>query len=164
MKKIIVSTSTIGAAGVAMGALGLFGAGIASAAPDVVGMTYGDAVSAIEEEGSTAKIAVTVGDRQDAMGDCLVTNATDAPFVRDIDGAGEFGHADSEVMLTLNCNRGAATATTPGASMGSPEGREFQAAAEEKAAEEQAAAEQAQQAELAAAGETPGEPGQVPTG
>ena len=134
-----------------MGALGLFGAGIASAAPDVVGMTYGDAVSAIEEEGSTAKIAVTVGDRQDAMGDCLVTNATDAPFVRDV-GDGEFGHADSEVMLTLNCNRGAATATTPGASMGSPEGREFQAAAEE-----QAAAEQAQQDELAAAGETPGE-------
>ena len=59
MKKIIVSTSTIGAAGVAMGALGLFGAGIASAAPDVVGMTYGDAVSAIEDDGGTAKIAVT---------------------------------------------------------------------------------------------------------
>jgi hypothetical protein len=162
VKKIIVSTSTIGAAGVAMGALGLFGAGIASAAPDVVGMTYGDAVSAIEEEGSTAKVAVTVGDRQDAMGDCLVTGATDAPFVRDV--GGEFGHASSEVLLSLNCNRGAATATTPGSSMGSPEGREFQAAAEEKAAEEQAAAEQAQQDELAAAGETPGEPGQVPTG
>ena len=98
------------------------------------------------------------------MGDCLVTNATDAPFVRDIDWAGTFEHAGSEVMLTLNCNRGAATATTPGASMGSPEGREFQAAAEEKAAEEQAAAEQAQQAELAAAGETPGERAEVPTG
>ncbi len=83
LKKIIVSASTVGAAGVAMGALGLFGAGTAAAAPDVNGMTYGDAVSAIEEEGGTAKIAVTVGDRQDAMGDCLVTNATDAPFVRD---------------------------------------------------------------------------------
>ena len=71
-------------------------------------MTYGDAVSAIEEDGGTAKIAVTVGDRQDAMGDCLVTNATDAPFVRDSEG--EFGHADGEVLLTLNCNRGAATA------------------------------------------------------
>ena len=155
MKKIIISASTIGA----MGALGLFGAGIASAAPDVVGMTYGDAVSAIEEEGSTAKIAVTVGDRQDAMGDCLVTNATDAPFLRDV-GDGSFGHADSEVMLTLNCNRGAATATTPGASMGSPEGREFQAAAGE-----QAAAAQAEQDELAAAGETPGETTpEIPTG
>ena len=92
MKKIIISASTVGAAGVAIGALGLFGAGIASAAPDVVGMTYGDAVSEIEDGGGTAKIAVTVGDRQDAMGDCLVTNATDAPFVRDVDWAGEFGH------------------------------------------------------------------------
>ena len=108
MKKNIISAGTVGAAGVAMGALGLFGAGIASAAPDVVGMTYGDAVSAIEEDGGTSKIAVTVGDRQDAMGDCLVTNATDAPFVRDSEG--EFGHADGEVLLTLNCNRGAATA------------------------------------------------------
>ena len=159
MKKIIVSAGTVGAAGVAIGALGLFGAGIASAAPDVVGMTYGDAVSAIEEEGSTAKIAVTVGDRQDAMGDCLVTNATDAPFVRDVDWAGEFGHSDSEVLLTLNCNRGAATATTPGSSLASEAGREFQAAAEE-----QAAAAQAEQDELAAAGETPGAPEEIPTG
>ena len=159
MKTIIISASTIGAAGVAIGALGLFGAGIASAAPDVVGMTYSDAVSAIEDAGSTAKIAVTVGDRQDAMGDCLVTGATDAPFVRDVDWAGEFAHADSEVLLTLNCDRGAATATTPGASMGSPEGRAFQAAAEQKAAEEQA-----QQDELAAAGQTPGAAGEVPTG
>ncbi len=158
MKKIIISASTVGAAGVAIGALGLFGAGIASAAPDVVGMTYGDAVSAIEEDGGTAKIAVTVGDRQDAMGDCLVTNATDAPFVRDVEG--EFGHADGEVLLTLNCNRGAATATTPGASAASPAGRDFQAKAEEAAA-----AAQSEQDELAEAGETPGddEP-EIPTG
>ena len=157
MKKIIISASTVGAAGVA-GALGLFGAGIASAAPDVVGMTYTDAVSAIEDGGGTAKISVTVGDRQDAMGDCLVTNATDAPFVRDPDGA--FGHADGEVLLALNCNRGAATATTPGASLASPEGRAFQAKAEE-----QAAAEQNQQDELAQAGATPGDASpQIPTG
>ena len=158
MKKIIISASTVGAAAVAAGALGLFGAGIASAAPDVVGMTYGDAVSAIEDEGSTAKISVTVGDRQDAMGDCLVTNATDAPFVRD--SGGEFGHADGEVLLALNCNRGAATATTPGASLASPEGRDFQAAAEEAAA-----AQQNEQDELAQAGETPGDTApEIPTG
>ena len=70
----------------------------------------------------------------------------------------EFGHADSEVLLTLNCNRGAATATVPGASLGSAAGREFQAAAEE------AAAAQSEQAELAKAGETPGDPGEIPTG
>jgi hypothetical protein len=153
LKKIIVSAG-IGAAGVA---LGLFGAGIASAAPDVVGMTYGDAVSTIEDEGGTAKISVTVGDRQDAMGDCLVTNATDAPFMRDI--GGEFGHADGEVLLALNCNRGAATAGVPGASAASPAGREFTAKAEEAAA-----AAQAEQDELAAAGETPGAEENIPTG
>jgi hypothetical protein len=158
LKKIIVSAGTVGAAAVAMGALGLFGAGIASAAPDVVGMTYGDAVTEIEDGGGTAKIAVTVGDRQDAMGDCLVTNATDAPFMRDL--GGEFGHADGEVLLALNCNRGAATAGVPGASAASPEGREFTAKAEEAAA-----AAQAEQDELAAAGETPGDTApQIPTG
>jgi hypothetical protein len=133
VKKIIISASTVGAAGIAMGALGLFGAGAASAAPDVVGMTYGDAVTKIEDGGGTAKIAVTVGDRQAAMGDCLVTSATDAPFVRD--SGGSFGHADSEVLLALNCNRGAATATTPGASAASPEGKDFTAKADAAAAQ-----------------------------
>jgi hypothetical protein len=155
VKKIIISAGAIGAAGFAMG---LFGAGIAAAAPDVVGMTYSDAVSQIEDGGGTAKIAVTVGDRQDAMGDCLVTSATDSPFVRD-DG-GEFSHSSDEVLLALNCNRGAATATTPGASMGSPEGRAFQAKAEE-----QAAAQQSESGELTAAGAVPGEAGsEIPTG
>lgn len=155
MKKIIISAG-VGAAGVA---LGLFGAGVASAAPDVVGMTYGDAVSAIEDGGGTAKISVTVGDRQDAMGDCLVTNATDAPFTRYTDG--EAAHADGEVLLALNCNRGAATATTPGASAASPEGRDFTAKAEEAAA-----AQQSQQDELAQAGEVPGDTAaeDIPTG
>ena len=133
MKKIIISASTVGSAGIAMGAFGLFGAGIASAAPDVVGMTYGDAVTKIEDGGGTAKISVTVGDRQAAMGDCLVTSATDAPFVRD--SGGSFGHADSEVLLALNCNRGAASATTPGASAASPEGKDFTAKAEAAAAQ-----------------------------
>jgi hypothetical protein len=149
VKKIIISASTVGAAGVAIGALGLFGAGVASAAPDVVGMTYGDAVSQIEDGGGTAKISVTVGDRQDAMGDCLVTNASDSPFIAD-DG-GTFTHADGVVLLALNCNRGVATAGVPGASAASPEGRAFQAKAEEAAA-----AQQNEGDELADAGATPG--------
>ena len=109
VKKMIISASTAGAAGVAASVFGLFGAGIASAntsaPPDVVGMTYGD---------------------------CLVTSATNAPFMEVSDGA--FQHVDSVVLLSLNCDRGVATATTPGASLGSPEGRAFQAKAE-KAAE-----------------------------
>jgi hypothetical protein len=154
VKKIIVSAG-IGAAGVA---LGLFGAGIASAAPDVVGMTYGDAVSAIEDGGGTAKISVTVGDRQDAMGDCLVTNAVDAPFTRYTDGTE--AHADGEVLLALNCNRGVATGGVPGSSAASPDGRAFQAKAEEAAA-----AQQNEQDELADAGATPGDAApEIPTG
>jgi hypothetical protein len=155
VKKIIISAGTIGAAAFAMG---LFGAGTAAAAPDVVGMTYSDAVSQIEDGGGTAKIAVTVGDRQDAMGDCLVTGASDSPFIHDNGGA--FEAVSDEVLLTLNCNRGAATATTPGASIASPEGRAFQAKAEEQAAQQQS-----ESGELTAAGAVPGEAGsEIPTG
>lgn len=160
MNKIIISAGAVGAAGVAIGALGLFAAGVAAAVPDgVVGSTYSDAVSAIEDGGGTAKIAVTVGDRQDAMGDCLVTGASDAPFVRDDGGA--FAHSSDEVLLTLNCNRGAATGTTPGASAASPEGRDFTAKAEEAAAQAQS-----EEGELAEAGATPGSTANadIPTG
>ena len=118
-------------------------------------MTYGDAVSAIEDGGGTAKIAVTVGDRQDAMGDCLVTNATDAPFLRD--STARFGHADSEVLLTLNCNRGAATADQPGASAASPEGRAFTAKAEEAAA-----AQQSEAGDSPKPGRLPGDTAEIP--
>ena len=73
---------------------------------------------------------------------------------------GEFGHADGEVLLALNCNRGAATATTPGASLASPEGRGLPGQAEEAAA-----AQQSEEDELAQAGETPGDAApEIPTG
>jgi hypothetical protein len=158
--RIIVSAGTVGAAGVAIGAIGLFGAGPASAVPDVAGMTYEDAVAAIEEDGGIPKIAVTVGDRQDAMGDCLVTRAVDGSFVRPIPDDVYFGGDEGEVLLTLNCNRGAATSTVPGASAASPEGRDFTAKAEEAAA-----AQQSEEGELAAAGDTPGNVvPEIPTG
>ena len=78
--KIILSAGAVGAATAAMGVLGLCGAGAASAVPDVDGMTYEDAVAAIEEDGGVPKISVTVGSRQDAMGACLVTRAVDGSF------------------------------------------------------------------------------------
>ncbi|MGH3675963.1 MAG: hypothetical protein ACRDU5_09555 [Mycobacterium sp.] len=152
MKRIILGTGTIGAA---MGALALLGAGSAAAAPDVVGMLYEDAVATIEEEGGTPKVSVTVGDRTDAMGDCIVTNAMDAAFVRPMAEDVYFESDAEEVLLTINCNRGAATATTPGASRASVAGREF------TAAEEEAAAQQNEEEELTMAGELPGVPGQV---
>ena len=151
--RIIFSAGVVGAA---MSLLGLFGAGAASAVPDVDGMTYEDAVAAIEEDGGIPKISVTVGSRQDAMGACLVTRAVDGSFYRPIPDDVYFGNDEGEVLLTLNCNRGAATATVPGPSAASPAGRDFTAEAEEAAA-----AAQSEEAELAEAGETPGVPGQV---
>ncbi|MGV0816200.1 hypothetical protein ABQF34_29965 [Mycolicibacterium boenickei] len=136
MKKTAILISTFGAVWVAAGVIGPVGAGIASAAPDVVGMTYSDAVATIQEWGGTAKVSVTVGSRQDAMGECLVTSATDAPFVRDFGGS--FGHVGGEVMLAMNCNRGVASATVPGASAASPAGRSFQAKIDAVAAARQA--------------------------
>jgi hypothetical protein len=115
----------------------LLGSGVATAAPDVVGQTYADATTAIEEEGSTAVVAVRTGGTL-PQDECVVTNAWDAPFVRDLiyeDTA--FAHADSEVMLALNCAGGFATATNPGASLASPMGREAKAAADEAAEAEQ---------------------------
>jgi hypothetical protein len=116
-KLIVLGTGAFGAAAVAMG---LFGAGLASAAPDVVGQTYADASSAIDEEGLSAVVAVTVGGRL-PQDECIVTNAQDAPYVRD-DG-GEFTHSEDEVLLSLNCNGGHATATNPGASVASMQGK-----------------------------------------
>ena len=154
--KIILSAGAVGAATAAMGVLGLFGAGAASALPDVDGMTSEDAVAAIEEDGGIPKISVTVGSRQDAMGACLVSRAVDGSFYRPIPDDVYFGNDEGEVLLTVNCNRGAATATVPGLSAASPTGRDFTAKAEEAAA-----AAQSEEAELAEAGELPGVPGQV---
>ncbi|GAB5895440.1 hypothetical protein [Mycolicibacterium mageritense] len=130
MKKLMVTSVGAGAFTV----LALLGAGTAAAAPDVVGQTYSDASTAIEDDGGTPKVAVTVGSKL-PQDECVVTNAWDAPFVRD--AGDEYTHADSEVMLSLNCDGGYATATHPGASMASPAGREAKAAADEAAAAEE---------------------------
>ncbi len=137
MRKLIVVG--VGAPFAAAAALGLFGAASASAAPDVTGQTYSDAESAISDSGSKAVVASRTGDKLD-QGDCIVTRAWDAPFVRDDGGA--FGHASGEVMLALNCNGGIATATNAGNSAASPEGRQAQAAADEAAADQQQQLEQ----------------------
>ncbi|OMC31657.1 hypothetical protein A5740_14550 [Mycobacterium sp. GA-1841] len=143
MKKlIVVGTGAAVATGAAVSLL--FGSGLAAAAPDVVGQTYSDASAAIEDSGASAKVAVTVGSKL-SQGDCIVTNAWDAPFVRD--GGGEFGHADGEVMVALNCDGAHATANHSGASIASPAGREAKAADDLEAAKQAYAEQQAQLAE-----------------
>ncbi|MCV7064962.1 hypothetical protein [Mycolicibacterium houstonense] len=132
MRKLVVAGA---GTAIALSAAGLFGAGIAAAAPDVVGETYADAASAIEDDGGEAKVAVTVGSKL-SQDECVVTNAWDAPFVRD--AGDEYTHAEDEVMLSLNCDGGYASATHSGASLASPAGREAKKAADEAAAAEEA--------------------------
>lgn len=112
----------------AASAMVLFGAGVAQAAsaPKVVGQTYSDASSAISGAGFTAVVSTIVGDRKQ-RDDCLVSNQVErivpAP-------ANSSGSAKNEVLVSLNCDAGEATAKTPGFSAASPEGKAAAAAAQ----------------------------------
>jgi hypothetical protein len=143
-KLIVVGSGAIAALAVSA----LLGGGVASA-DDYAGQTYSDASSAASQSGQTVVVAARVGDKL-SQGDCLVERSQTAPFASANDGI----HVSNTVQFYLNCNGGYATATQPGNSVGSPEGREAKAAAD------QAAAEQNEADELAAAGETPGAPGE----
>lgn len=155
MKKIIV----IGAGAAASFAMSaLIGSGVA-AADDYAGQSYSDASSAASSAGQTVVIASRVGDKE-SEGDCQVVRSQPAPFASANDGA----HVASTVQFYLNCNGGYATATKPGPSLASTEERAAKATADEKAAQEQAEAAQNSTDELAEAGQTPGEAGQVAGG
>src|SRR6478609_9443528 len=127
--------------------MALFGTGVA-AADDYAGQTYSDASSAASDAGATVVVAARVGDKVDES-DCIVTRSQNAPFASANDGI----HVTDTVQFYLNCNGGYATATTPGPSLASPEG-----------AAAKAAADQSAEAELADAGQAPGEAGQVAGG
>ena len=116
--------------GAAAATAALWGAGTAGAAPDVVGDTYSDASTAIEQAGGTSVVATRVGSGADE-GECIVTNAWDASFVRE----GE--SANGEVMVALNCNSQVASAGESGNSAASPAGREAKAAADEAVSAEE---------------------------
>lgn len=127
-----------GAAMVMGGVLAVGGAPTAVAVPAVVGEPYSDAAEAIEDDGGTPVVAARVGNQLED-GDCIVTNAWEASFVRDT--GDEFEPDDGEVMVALNCNGSHATVTDPGASLLSPAGREAKAAEEAEEAAEAAEAE-----------------------
>jgi hypothetical protein len=128
VKKLIVLGAGPAVA-VAAASAALFGAGVAAAAPDVVGQTYADAVEAIEEGGDTVVVASRVGDKLE-QDECIVTNAWDSSFLR-IDAS------DTQVNLALNCAGSYASATNPGTSVQHPLGREAKTQAEEEAAEQE---------------------------
>ena len=94
----------------------------AASPPDVVGEKYSVAAAALSKAGLNPVISVTVGSRL-PQDQCIVTSIVDHKYLRPESGATFNAFGWGEVALSLNCNGGYATAGTPGASLGSPEGR-----------------------------------------
>jgi hypothetical protein len=119
----------VGAVGTAAVSMALFGSGVA-AADDYADKTYADASAAASEAGQTVIVVSRTGARL-AQDDCIVTSSQPAPFL--------YGttHVTDTVLFNLNCNGGYATASNPGASLLSPEGRQAKTAADEAAAAEE---------------------------
>jgi hypothetical protein len=110
-------TVLFGAAAGAVATLSV-GAGIAAAAPDVVGQTYADAKATIQGQGATTVIATKTGGTLDE-GKCIVTNAWSKPT-----GTAIGANPSNQVLVALNCNAALASAGSPGNSAASPEGRQ----------------------------------------
>jgi hypothetical protein len=115
----------VGAGVLAAVSAALLGAGVATAAPDVVGQTYSDAKQTIQQTGATAVIATRTGSLADE-GNCIVTNAWNKSQV-----TGGRNQPSDQVMVALNCNASVATAGAPGNSAASPEGRQALASADD---------------------------------
>jgi hypothetical protein len=101
------------------------GAGVAAAAPDVVGDTYSDAKSAIQQSGAAVVIATRTGGLAE-QDNCIVTQAWDKPSVKQLREAPK-----NEVWVALNCNAAVASPGAPGNSAASPEGRHALIASED---------------------------------
>jgi hypothetical protein len=114
-----------GGAAAALAALAISGSGVAAAATDVTGQKYSDAQSALSSAGLKPVVETVVGD-QKAWPDCVVTRAQKRTVQPPENSSGS---ATDEMLVSLNCDAGIATATTPGNSAASPEGRAAAAAA-----------------------------------
>lgn len=114
-----------GAAAAALAGLAISGSGMAAAATDVTGQKYSDAQSALSSAGLKPVVETVVGD-QESWPDCVVTRQQ-ARTVQP--PANSSGSATNEMLVSLNCNAGVASATQPGNSAASPEGKAAIAAA-----------------------------------
>jgi hypothetical protein len=119
----VAGTATAAAA---LAALAISGCGVASASTtDVTGQKYSDAQGALSSAGFKPVVESTVGD-QKAWPDCIVTRTQKRTVQPPADSSGS---ATSEMLVSLNCDAGVASATTPGNSAASPEGKAAAAAA-----------------------------------
>jgi len=87
----------------------------ASAAPNLVGMTYEKASSTASNWGLTAVISTSTGTELQ-QSDCVVINQVLRP-------ATTLGQNSKTLLLSLNCNATVATATEAGNSAATPEGQ-----------------------------------------
>jgi hypothetical protein len=123
-RRAVLGVSATAAAGVAL-ALAGSAVAVASSGPDVAGQKYSDAQTAISGAGMTAVVSTTVGD-QKAWPDCVVTRAQQRTVQAP---ANSSGSATTQMLVSLNCDAGVASATAPGNSAASPEGKAAIAAA-----------------------------------
>jgi hypothetical protein len=126
MREITCAFSFLGAS-IALASLAVAGSGVAVAtsSPDVTGQKYSDAQSAISGAGFTPVVESTVGD-QKAWPDCIVTR-TQQRTVQPPENTS--GSATTQLLVSLNCDAGVASATVPGPSAASPQGKAAAAAA-----------------------------------
>jgi len=132
---------------VAFSAVALISSGVASAAPDVVGQKYGDAVGTLSDAGIRPVVSTTVGERLPRP-QCVVVNQV-SRTVPPPPNSG--GGPTNQVLLSLNCGADVAHPGVAGFSAGSPEGSKASkasaaaiASAQAEASAAQAAAEQQQ--------------------
>jgi hypothetical protein len=136
VKKLLVATMVVGASAVPVGVL----ATGTAAADGYAGQKYSDVQSALADAGMKGVVAARSGDSL-SDDDCVVTHSEKAHWHK----GNNFAPVTDTELLDLNCNASVASATTPGNSAASPEGRAALADAKQKAAE-QAAAQQAKPA------------------
>jgi hypothetical protein len=115
MKKFTARTT--GAVGAIAVSMAMFGTGVASA-DQFAGQTYADASANLAKMGGTAVIAGRIGN-QLPDDECLVTRSQRASWQK----GDRFNRVYDTVLLFLNCNAPVASATKPGNSLASPEGR-----------------------------------------
>ena len=117
----------LGMSAAAVAALAIAEAGVAAAtsSTDVTGQKYSDAQSALSGAGMKPVVASTVGD-QKAWPDCIVTRTQKRTVQPPPNSSGT---QTSEVLVSLNCDAGIASAKTPGNSAASPQGKAAAAAA-----------------------------------
>lgn len=101
----------------------------AASSPTVVGQKYSDAKGALAGAGYTIVVSTTVGDEL-VRDDCVVTHQQDRT-VPPPENTG--ASATKQTLLSLNCDAAVASATKPGNSLASPEGRAAAAAAKASA-------------------------------